>query len=240
MLFNRDGNMTEKSKYVNDTMNEKTIFYYNKQGIMTERDERMKGDYVKYQSYYKLDDKGNCIEVDNNDGNDNILSQSFNKYDEKGNLIEEKDVNKKYNDVIRTMEYDANGNMIKNGLFINNKWYNYDLCKYDERGNRIDIKTFETKDNFLGWHVSYKYDSANNLIEITEYGIHTDGKDVETFQYDKYGNVISDIKTSTGDDKPSKELTTTYKYDACGNWIQMTWHEKNKPDYIFERIIEYY
>lgn len=240
MIYNKDGYMTEKSKYINDTMDEKTVFFCNRWGKVTERDEYYKGDYVKNQSYYSFDDKGNCIKTDNNDGNDNILSQSFYKYDDKENLIEQIDTNRKYGEQIRTMEYDAKGNMIKLSLFTGGEWYNYEIYQYDERGNRIDIKIYITKDNSLDGHYSYKYDKDNNLIEYVYYGTFTDGKEVETFQYDKYGNEISDVKISTGDDKPSKELTTTYKYDASGNWIQMTLHKKNKPDIIFERVIEYY
>jgi len=84
------------------------------------------------------------------------------------------------------------------------------------------------------------YDERNNLLE--EKVIKGNGafSQKNAYKYDQNNNVILSINYKTED---SIAGITSFDYknmDSAGNWLMETISHDNKPDYVYERTIEYY
>jgi hypothetical protein len=58
---------------------------------------------------------------------------------------------------------------------------------------------------------------------------------VMKYEYDVYGNIAKRFE-----DEKVEIFTWEYKYDSYNNWIEQIEYRNSVPQYIIERIIEYY
>ncbi len=160
---------------------------------------KFSGDSLKYKYTYAYDNKGNKLE-ENLYKSDGTLSKSRTwKYDEKGKLIE---------------------TFIDDRALENKKpWFYYQAKKvvytYDERGNEVEHKNYDSYGVFSG-SVSNKYDSKNNIIEAIKFDKYDKFDSKETFAYDKKGKLIEKCKYN----KKGFEYSSVYAYDKKGNEIE--------------------
>lgn len=59
------------------------------------------------------------------------------------------------------------------------------------------------------------------------------------FDYDQYGNLINQHGVD-GQGNPFLPVVYKYKYDGVGNWYECVKYNGDKPEYVIERIIDYY
>ena len=193
---------------------------------------RDRGSY-EYKYTYKYDEKGNMIE-ENYYKSSELNYKSKYKYDEKGNKIEENWYNSAGGLWYKlTYKYDVKGNKIEQ---INNNadgslFYKY-TYKYDVKGNKIEEN--------INRKYTYKYDVKGNMIEFN--GSNADGSLVRrTYKYDVKGNIIEmNDYNDDGSLRDKKTCKFEVEFDRMGNWIKKTLIKDGKPEYLTERVIEYY
>jgi hypothetical protein len=121
--------------------------------------------------YTKYNRKGNEIEwiVHDKDGNQN--RRDVHVYDENSNPIEEKVFDSDNEiDTHYISKYDASGNEIEYREYFKDSIFTKIEYVYDELGNEIESKKFDTKGN-LGttWKTKYQHDNYKNLIKKSLY-----------------------------------------------------------------------
>lgn len=95
-----------------------------------------------------------------------------------------------------------------------------DVYEYDRRGNVIEQRRYSKLDGSLAVKWTYKYDDHGNEIECVEMPSE------------------SVLKESLGE--PKTTITTTYKYNSQGDWIEKTTYENGALDQTVKRTITYY
>ena len=143
-------------------------------------------------------------------------------------------------------EFDDRSIYVVNG--IDEKFYSKYKLNYDDNGNRIEGKQYNS-DGILDYIVKFKYDINGNLIEQNQYNkkgeldykvkikYDINGYIIEENQYNSEGDILIEGIPSMYD---YVELRYEYEFDDKENWIQKTIFEDDKPTFILEREIEYY
>jgi hypothetical protein len=161
---------------------------------------------------YKVDDKGNRIEVDSYWGNKYSLKyKTLIKYNDKGLETENANYNGKGKPGYKLVSiYDDKGNETEHEFYICDSLKSKSTWTYDEKGNQLVGRTYK-KDGTLESSRWNKYDDKSNLIESVTSG--------SSHKY--YGNCYQN-------------------YDKEGNWLRDLYLADGKPGTITERVIEYY
>ncbi|MDD4739671.1 MAG: hypothetical protein PHG98_06945 [Bacteroidales bacterium] len=145
-IYNEKGNITEMKTY-----------FYNK---------------LLYTSYYKYDEKGNCIEELNKKPEDSTFTKYIFTLNSNGNMI----LFESYNSlgiygskIIYTL--DDKGNTIKSEWFLKDNIKPHEtLYIYNIKGNVIMEISYNNFKNYYYANIfKYKYDSRGNWIKKTEY-----------------------------------------------------------------------
>lgn len=249
-------NLTESSEYSADgVLLHKNIYRYSKKGIQSiERSiyyekggKQYRGvvskydqnnNQIEYKSYtsegklfihhqYTYDQYGNKIEEKSFLGEKLTSHHSF-KYDSKGNQIEQKDL------LIRDETFtDEYGNEYKTDSSAPATYY----TKYDDQGNRIEIKSYQ--DEKLSSHTTYKYNKNKQMTEWVEH--FNDSAVRRIYTYDNYDNLIKlQYIQDKNYDPYNSEHIIEYVYDKNKNWIKMTGFSDGRAKFITEREIKYY
>lgn len=196
----------------------------------------------------------------------NYRDRSFYKYDERGNCIEQ--INSNYENGNKYTYsnhykyiYDEYGNI------INENWYSYDRLvykyyyKYNDSGYCIEQLSYKNENDSTPTKENYIRDNKGNIIETKKYSSFGDSKIV--YEYDNKGNRIKEEYYDKADNEPKRNLLYKYneekdiveeihsdnyytikyiyKYDSKGNWKTQTKYKGNGSiDYIVKREIKYY
>lgn len=121
--------------------------------------------------YTKYDTVGNEIEWIVNDKYGNQERRYITIYDENSNPIEEKlfDSNNEI-DSYFISKYNAFGNEIESREYFKDSTFKRKTYLYDQRGNEIELKKFDTKGNLRSTSkTEYQYDINENLIKESLY-----------------------------------------------------------------------
>lgn len=189
--YNKVGQLSSKIVYKHDDKGKRTVRdWYNSYGKLQ----------MKY--IYVYDQKGNKIAYNSYKPNGDLNDTYTYKYDAKGKVSEElwtkndKSFGAKY-----TFKYDPRGLMSQSCQYTKSEnqidnctKYKYDklgrvqetevsdangqvlrrsFTKYDDKGNEINIKTFDGSGNFLEEkEYTYKFDPKGNWVERIEYVNH--------------------------------------------------------------------
>jgi len=195
----------------------KVILKYDKDGNLIDKSNFNSDGTIYDKTIYKYDDKGNLIEESRYDFDGNLKKKAIFKYGNKEykpyfnrsnswtKSFFDFDVDKKGN-LTDFYSYDSNGKLNEKGV-----------CKHDNEGNLLELLGYDDE-NTLSLNIIYKYDIQKNFVEYyvkIEEG-EVSGKK-ETFQYDKTGNLIEDIRYNSDNGMNSKY---TYQYDNKGNLIE--------------------
>jgi hypothetical protein len=142
-------------------------------------------DYPDEKWYYKYENDNKGLNIKSYSyANGSLVSYSNLSYDDLGNLI-------------KAIGYDKNNVELSLTIFT-----------YNNANKRTSFKIFE-KDK-LTFSVEYKYDSNNNLLEVSNnYNYKT------TYIYDSANNLLQEKSTYTGG-----EQTITYRYDNKNRIIE--------------------
>jgi YD repeat-containing protein len=164
---------------------------------------------------YKYNDKGKMTQETYFNPDGSIESRFNYNYDGLGNLTEESEANVSGSFFIRTQYQYENGRRTKTIL------YNEDgsvktSFKYDEKGNLLDVASFETDKSYYFNKVN-KYDAKGRLTEETS--LNPDGtiNKKTYFTYDNSGNKIKEVRYGTDGKLEDKK---TYTYDSRGKTLE--------------------
>jgi YD repeat-containing protein len=192
---------------------------------------------LKLYELYQYEINGNLVKISDYSPTGSLRSYSNRTYDDKGYLIKEitSDL------TVRTYEYDANGNLIKESFVYQPALSNhptqvngYYLYEYDANEILIKESTYISgsldSDPSLSNYYIYEYDSNGILIKKIWYYATYDPPVYYIYEYDSAGNMIKELEYDNSD-----ELTLyyTYEYNNYGNMIKYS-------KYIGENELQYY
>jgi YD repeat-containing protein len=206
-------------KYVGDKPEENgiktSVTFYNTAGDIADITiYNPKGLIVNVEKY-RYDANGNKLEYTRYSGGSQgpVAYQKISTYDTKSNLIEENgfDGVEKFSN---KYTYDAQGNLSeilyrKNGVLKEKR-----IFKKDGPITRVSIYNPAGK---LISKLALTYDSRNNLMEETVYGINQDILERKTFDYDEKKNLRSESKYRLN----KMTLRTTYNYNTNGDLVEI-------------------
>lgn len=163
------------------------------------------------------------------------------KYDRKGNVTELIDTMDGTLRLIVTNILNEKGNVIKQKRYSSGAHTSNDssVFQYDMNGNQLEHDDFDANGQ-PSFKFMTKYDSKGNEIEETIYR-HGDTIELkEVKAYDDKGNMIQEIDSS-GDGRINRNRRYEFKkFDKMGNWIEQVFYNKDNPETITERSLEYY
>jgi len=197
---------------------------------------------------YQYDTRGNLIEEASM-----IIEYKYTKtymytYDSNGNKIEEgyfvkyKRKKGEYEPWGRLV-YDENNRLIKEISIDNRIPYNERLYKYDEAGNKIDVKDYNIKKNaVLTYHIAYEYDKVGNKIDEKQYYF---GNDTVLFyhnvyEYNENGQQTKEQTNYYLSDGTIKYKTLITKYDTNKNIALKEYYRDDNQAIWFVRCIYTY
>jgi len=215
--------------------------------------------------------EGNLIlEKENDDFTENNRDISYYKYNNRGNCIEQ--IDSSYEDGRaysmlwqNTYNYDINGKIIEEYSYLDGMFAGKYLYKYDKNGDYIEIISYKDEEDTIPTKEIFIRDNKGNIIESKKYSYFGDSRTI--YKYDDKGNLIKDEyffqedTISTGNlykyniendiiekihfDNQTKTkyiaLKFKYKYDSKGNWIKRTdYKEDGSIENIIKRKIKYY
>ena len=127
--------------------------------------------------------------------------------------------------------------------------------QYDTAGRKIESKSYEIRGRQRAFttHIIFSYDSLDRIVckealygnfRINEAFVNYSFAVKQTWEYDAYGNILSE-KAYVNKDVPFKVLKYTYKYDDQGNWVKRCRYVGDSEDSLeitetLERVISYY
>jgi hypothetical protein len=244
--YDHQGNSTEKICYKPDSsIITKEDFKYDAKGNLTEKDWYNSDGGVEFKEIFKYDEKGNNVEeiyhiLDTTHINKNSLDAM--RPAEEDYYSAHQAHNNIYEEANYDIyKYDEKGNMIEDDSYnLHDTLTCRKLYKYDEKGNLTDKEDgtlYHDKD--LNYKEHFKYDKNGNYVEIDEFNSDGGLYSKEIMNYDKWGNCIE-----FNSYKPDGSLDITYKwkyeYDKHGNWIKMIHWDEEIPDCIVFRQITYW
>lgn len=245
--YDKDGNRLVEEHYneyddIDGEMTSKLVYKYKKKENHIERsiidkDKKLIEKTIYDVNKLKLKDEDYIYGV-------NKQWKTFNKYDENQNLIEEIHYeNDSLCDKI-TYQYDEKGNPAKEHHSDPSKrWMNQTFeNKYDENGNRIEIRVYDENDSLICKTI-FKYNDQKKCIEETTYNINgtlcsqmlnkynEEGKKIETMHFvledgfiqkDKYiidDNGKTSVSLRYNSDGELGRIAVS-KFDEVGNPIE--------------------
>ncbi|MBS9766542.1 MAG: hypothetical protein KGV44_03245 [Flavobacteriaceae bacterium] len=226
-----------------------------------------------------FDKNGNQIKVAyyNNDGS--TWCERFLIYDERNNIVSNINYSNNSIDTAEIYEYDELGILIKKSSYfgdriykyiyeykknniilehcyisdkyenINNKYDGFEFCKYDNRGNLIEIKKCANEEIILGDDTrvkkgeffrkyTYEYDDCDNTIKMTNYNPDNTINEQQFYEYNELRDMMR--KNRVFETKKEELTIFEYEYDNVGNWIKEIRYDNNIPTAIRERTFEYF
>ena len=212
-----------------------------------------KGQVINIEKY-KYDTNGNRAEYSRYPGGNQSKAayQKISKYNEKSLLLEESGYDGVEN-FMNIYKYDVQGNMVEIRYMKNNVLSEKRIFTRD--GNTTNVSVYNASGN-LASKLMLQYDSGNNLIEETAYGINQSELEKKTYHYDENKNLKEEakykqeritLKTSYNynssselldifEESPgnSKFLKKGFTYDSKGNLLEIRWRRKGNEE--FNRI----
>lgn len=229
---------------------------------------------IKEESSYEhkiYNKEGKLVfEKDISDFREDNWNISYYKYNNRGNCIEQ--IDSSYEDGRaysmlwqNTYNYDINGKIIEEYSYLDGMFAGKYLYKYDKNGDYIEIISYKDEEDTIPTKEIFIRDNKGNIIESKKYSYFGDSRTI--YKYDDKGNLIKDEyffqedTISTGNlykyniendiiekihfDNQTKTkyiaLKFKYKYDSKGNWIKRTdYKEDGSIENIIKRKIKYY
>ena len=215
--YDKDNNVIKEQVKIQDGKYKTTEYEYT-----YAKKVKLKKEYVEKSSIigYNLDDTESIT-----------LNTSY-EYDNMNNLVKLTDsdgvvTNYKYDKLNREIEKE----IVKGDISIkSSKTYLYETddklvsstnengqtttYEYDNQYNLI--KTVEPNNTIT----TYQYDLNNHVLKKVLPKMQDKAGNDINYTYDKYGNLVSQIKNYTDADGVSKQIITTYEYDLIGNIIK--------------------
>jgi len=216
-------------------------YTFNREGYKTNEiwyDSR--GKMVK-KNTFDYDDNFRMMENKYYGINETLETKILFTYDDSGKEIERKILVTEGNQVFKgVVNYDTNGNIIEGAIYksdgsIENKF----IFNHDKRGNIIE-EIFFKFDGSIEGKSTFKFDDMGRIIEHNTFN--TDGtlNNKTISKYDDNGNEV-EFKMFSPDGTIFNETTTIYElFDINNNWIKSIDYKYGVPNYLNERIIEYF
>lgn len=242
VFYNIKGNLTKRYSYHSDgRLVVNNIYKYDNEGFLIERIIFTLGE-MDFRYTFKYDEKGNKIEMTCYNSDGSLNDKTTYKYDIKDNQVEiimynsneklEEKSEYTYND--KDIKMDGKLELFKpDGSLDFSTIYNY-----DEKGNKIELYSYESNRNFRN-NDTFKYDDKGNLIEFISLYPNGNVYSKDTYKYDEKGNQIEKI-TFNSNSEIKENITTKYDYDENENWVKKNVYSNKTLLYIKERKIEYY
>lgn len=193
--------MNNKNNWDSENLKNKVKSYTHRRYAVVIKDNQIGKEQLEEDCIYKsfFDEKGNNIKVSYYDIQGNIWVERLFTYDEKNNIVSNINHSSNKIDTVEICEYDSCGN----------------LSKSTQYGGQIFKSIYEYKNQIILEHCYfndkysyfwfYKYDAKENLIECKK---------------------CTEEEVILGDDTCIKKgefyQKSTYKYDDCGNKVEMT------------------
>jgi YD repeat-containing protein len=193
-----------------------SITLYNSSGDVTEVTTYNPKRMVLNVEKYRYDGAGNKLEYSRYIGGNEqeIAYQKISSYDARNNVVEENgyDGVEKFSN---KYTYDTQGNLSeilyhKNGILKERRVFKKD-------GLKTNVSIYNSSGKMISKLVLL-YDSKNNLMEETVYGINQDIIERKTFDYDENKNLRTESKYKLN----KMTLRTTYNYTPTGELIEIT------------------
>lgn len=228
MEFNTRGNLSRESVPMSDSSDPSHVWYaYNANNVLIGKylsyparpDLNFAGRDVPVELAKKFDSRGNVVLWANYNGWTGDKQGTVKcKYNAKGKIIEKSEYDAESNKTEKTTwKYNSKGKVIEearyNGAdFLDSKY----VCKYDKKGNRVEILSYDS--NSLNSKKLLHY-SANGILAFTEkYNSENNLDEITLYSYDKRGNMVEKRKLSAIGELLSKE---SFKYDRMSNVIEV-------------------
>lgn len=219
-----------------------TIRYNKRDSIIERRLYNHKG-INNYIDALKYDTNGNKVErlvYQMNSDNNLYLDSKYSFFYDDNILTQSIHSNDRMN--IKTVKYyDLNGNFTELVSFDTDSIIKRRLVfKFDGQGNEVERLEYGYESKLIKRQVS-KFDNRGNKIESIYYN--SDGKLHQKFnsKYDENNNEIEITSVTPLYKNIDKDkLTWGYVYDNNNNWIKKIQYKNGIPEFITERIIEYY
>ena len=216
------GNVTLEEYLVEEGIQHKTRYSYNKNGWLTQKTEYIQGngEINKAVTSYGYDADGNLTSIKMPKG-----AEIRRSYDADSRMVQERILDKKNGiDLTASYTYDATGKILKQTITGADG-------EILETGWRYDLKDRLTHtENQSGAITRYIYDQNDQLIkEIHPYGYEKDADNGNgtSYAYDKNGNLIR-ITNAFG------ELVQELSYNRVGLPITQTDASGNQTDFTYE------
>ncbi len=233
----RNGNkfLEEEKSFYSDFIQRKH-FRYNEKNKLSEIEIE---DYKTYKYIYNS--LGQLVKKERDQG----ATASYNNqyYYSRGVLIREEWRSYNYAEIDWTYEYDSAGNNLhKIGYYLRGQVaVAYELNQEFDSNNRLKKLYEERNKDYHGTErkeVLIEYDSDDRIIKkVTDnFDKFLPGLFEEKFRYDQFGNVVSYIKTKSGDSWEKKSYE--YQFDSNSNWIYCIEFDDDIPIRISKRSFE--
>ena len=237
LFFDRRGRVVERSIFnsLGDIASKET-FRYDENGDTVEHAVLQTNGSVIHRTTNKFDSSHLIVESLEFDEREKLIGKQISGSDSMGNhkLTYYRLLNNTFIKTTEVVSYDNRRDCYTfiNGVLTNGKHMVYDddgnlqgtiqddpirneqsrvRYTYDEHGNKIGMVALMS--NLITSKVASRYDSMNNIIETSTYGV--------------MGNMISNQKH-------------VYEFDAQGNWTRQVILVNNKPSSVILHKIEYY
>ena len=131
--------------------------------------------------------------------------------------------------------YNLRGGIIQENIYNKGKMFIKDVWKYDDSGNKVDRRRYNSNGSLNKDH-EWKFDDVGNEIEHCFYfDGETQSKTIYKFDVD--GNVI---EKKWYEKSVIPEKSFSYYNDRNGNWMKKIEFFNDEPNSITIREIEYY
>ena len=267
-LYDKSGNITEYSEYINGKVDRKTTAIYNDKNQLIDFKKYGSKDDLLQETSYQYDEKGKLIEYlvnhisfarrtkniynANNllqeeqsiDENGNVDGKTIYKYDTKSNLVETTNYFGASVTQKELTQYDVKGKKISYVVYdAGNKVTKKSTFKYDLNGTLIEQKDLNYSENKLTGQQVIKYHSNAKIAEsqTKSYNEQNIEKSSFTYKNDVNGNLTEEININVSDPNNPIKRIEKYEFDQKGNWIKKieTMTDYNNKFIVTERKINY-
>lgn len=174
-IFNEQGYVIEKVEYdLDGNIYSKKLYKYDNKETLLEKYKYDSDDNLIEKSFYnyELNEKGYKTKtIDKFSPEDSLKFKFVSEYNSKGNkVLKELYTSEGSKFAITAFKYNGKNRLIESYSIVD---FSNDLIpkstfKYDNKGNRVEIKRYDSKDNFREKSVvEYVYDEKGNWIKST-------------------------------------------------------------------------